>query len=197
MEGKGTIVLRFILIILSIILTYVSPLSAAQKGITDIDVSRSNNELLVTAAYEGGFTPEIKQEIINGVSRELFYYITLQRVMTNWIDEEKISKTIKYTLKYDILKKQFLVVKIIENSREERVFESYSEMIEWVSKIEKVSLTPINTLRTKHKYYVSIKAEIKAGELPFILRYLLFFIPYSEFSTGWVDSGEFMVKDLR
>ncbi len=189
--------MRFIFIILSIILTSVSPLSAKQQSITDINVSRSSNELLVTAAYEGGFTPEVKQEIINGVGRELFYYIVLQRVMPKWIDEEKISKTIKYTLKYDILKKQFLIVRIIGNSREERVFESYEEMKEWVSKIEKVSITPINNLRTTHKYYVSIKAEIKAGELPFLLRYLLFFIPYSEFSTGWVNSGEFMLKDLR
>lgn len=152
---------------------------------------------MVTAAYEGGFTPEIKQEIINGVARELFYYIVLQRVMPKWIDEEKISQTIKYTLKYDILKKQFLINRIIGNNREEHVFESYDEMIEWVSKIDRVSITPINTLRTTHKYYVSIKAEIKAGELPFLLRYLLFFIPYSEFSTGWVNSGEFMLKDLR
>lgn len=195
--SKGSVVLRFILIILSIILTSVSPLSAKQQSITDINVSRSNNELLVTAAYKGGFTPEIKQEIINGVGRELFYYIVLQRVMPKWIDEEKISQTIKYTLKYDILKKQFLIVRIIGNSREERVFESYNEMAEWVSRIDRVSIAPINTMRTNHKYYVSIKAEIKAGELPFILRYLLFFIPYSEFSTGWVNSGEFMLRDLR
>lgn len=195
--SKGTVVLRFILIILSIILTSVLPLSAAQQAITDIDVSRSNNELLVTAAYKGGFTPEIKQEIINGVGRELFYYIVLQRVMPKWIDEEKISKTIKYTLKYDILKKQFHTVRIIGNNREERVFESYNEMTEWVSKIDRVSITPINTLRMNHKYYVSIKAEIKAGELPFLLRYLLFFIPYSEFSTGWVNSGEFILKDVK
>lgn len=195
--SKGSVVSRYILIILAIILTSVSPLSAAQQSITDINISRSNNELLVTASYKGGFTPEIKQEIINGVGRELFYYIVLQRVMPKWIDEEKISQTIKYTLKYDILKKQFLIVRIIGNSREERVFESYNEMAEWVSKIDRVIITPINTLRTNHKYYVSIKAEIKAGELPFLLRYLLFFIPYSEFSTGWVNSGEFMLRDLR
>lgn len=195
--SKGTVVLKFILIILSIILTSVLQLSAAQQAITDIDVSRSNNELLVTAAYKGGFTPEIKQEIINGVGRELFYYIVLQRVIPKWIDEEKISKTIKYTLKYDILKKQFHTVRIIGNNREERVFESYNEMTEWVSKIDRVSITPINTLRMNHEYYVSIKAEIKAGELPFLLRYLLFFIPYSEFSTGWINSGEFILKDLR
>ena len=152
---------------------------------------------MVSAVYQGGFTAEIKNEIINGISREFFYYIVLHRVISNWLDAEKISMTIKYTVKYDALKNQFLVIKSTGGSREEQVFDSYDEMVGWVSRIERISLTPIKALSRNHKYYVSIKAEIKAGELPFLLRYLLFFIPYSEFSTAWADSGEFMVKDFK
>ncbi len=44
---------------------------------------------------------------------------------------------------------------------------------------------------------VEIKAEIKAGELPFVLRYLLFFIPYSEFNTEWAHSKEFTLRDFK
>lgn len=188
---------RSILIIIACILISVSTTIAALQGITDINISHSNNELLVTAAYKGGFTPEIKSEIINGVSRELFYYIVLHRVTPNWIDDERIAKTIKYTLKYDILKKQFLTTMSIGDIREEQVFDSYDEMVEWVSKIDRISLTPLNSMSRRNRYYVSIKAEIKAGELPFLLRYLLFFVPYSKFSTKWIHSGEFMLKDLR
>src|SRR3972149_12002867 len=57
------------------ILLGTSVVLAAPEGITDIAVTRDNNDLLVSALYQGGFTPEIRSEIINGVSREFFYYI--------------------------------------------------------------------------------------------------------------------------
>lgn len=171
--------------------------SAAQKGITDITFTHNNNDLLVSAVYREGFTPEIKKEIINGVSRDFFYYIVLHRVMPSWLDEEKVSKTIKYTVKYDILKNQFIVVKSEVPSKEEQVFDSYNEMVEWVSRIDRVSLAPLKILGRHHKYYISIKAEIKAGNFPFLLRYFLFFIPYSKFSTDWTHSRKFMLKDLK
>lgn len=188
---------RLISISLVCILAWTSTVLALDGGITDITVTHKNNELFVSALYRGGFTPEIKKEIINGISREFFYYIVLHRVMPNWLDEEKISKTIKYTVKYDILKNQFLVIRAIGSSREEQVFDSYDEMVEWVSRIDRISLAPLKTLSKNHKYYISIKAEIKAGKLPFLLRYLLFFIPYSEFGTEWAHSGEFMLKDFK
>ena len=178
------------------ILLGTSVVLAAPEGITDIAVTRDNNDLLVSALYKGGFTPEIKSEIINGVSREFFYYIVLHRVIPSWLDEEKASTTIRYSVKYDTLKKQFHVTRDIIGAKEEHVFDSYDEMVEWVSRIDKVRFIPLRTLSGKHRYYVSIKAEIKAGELPFLLRYPLFFIPYSEFSTEWAHSNEFMLRDF-
>ena len=188
---------RRISILIFCILLWTSVVFAAPEGITDIAVTRDNNDLLVSALYKGGFTPEIRSEISNGVSREFFYYIVLHRVIPKWLDQEKTSTTIRYSVKYDTLKKQFHVARDILGAKEEHVFDSYDEMVEWVSKIDKVRFVPLRTLRGNHRYYVSIKAEIKAGELPFLLRYPLFFIPYSEFSTEWAHSNEFMLKDFK
>ena len=187
---------RRISILIFCILLWTSVVFAAPEGITDIAVTRDNNDLLVSALYKGGFTPEIRSEISNGVSREFFYYIVLHRVIPKWLDQEKTSTTIRYSVKYDTLKKQFHVARDILGAKEEQVFDSYDEMVEWVSKIDKVRFIPLRTLRGNHRYYVSIKAEIKAGELPFLLRYPLFFIPYSEFSTEWAHSNEFMLRDF-
>src|SRR3989304_2733222 len=87
-------------------MVWISNGPAFSQGITDIIVTSNNNELMVSASYRGGFTPEIKKAIISGVSREFFYYIVLYTVMPNWMDEERISKTIRYAFKYDILKNQ-------------------------------------------------------------------------------------------
>ncbi|OGW15474.1 MAG: hypothetical protein A2035_02945 [Nitrospirae bacterium GWA2_42_11] len=188
---------RFLFIVIASVMVWISNGPAFSQGITDIIVTSNNNELMVSASYRGGFTPEIKKEIISGVSREFFYYIVLYKVMPNWMDEESMSKTIRYTVKYDILKNQFLVNKSIGDFKEEQVFDSYDDMVEWVSGIDKVNLAPVKILSKRHKYYVSVKAEIKSGELPFLLRYLLFFFPYSEFSTDWENSKTFMLKDLK
>jgi hypothetical protein len=189
---------RFLLgIFLLGIFLLASPASSASEGISDIVITQGNNKLVVSAQYKGGFTREIQKEIINGVSREFFYYIVLMKVMPNWLDEEKASKTIKYTVKYDILKNQFLVTKSAGEIKEEQIFDSYDEMVLWVSKIEKITLAPLKLLGKRDKYYVNIKAEMKGGELPFLLRYLLFFIPYSKLSTEWSHSRVFMLKDFK
>ncbi|MEK6560816.1 MAG: DUF4390 domain-containing protein [Nitrospirota bacterium] len=190
-------IFRVLAILATCVFLWTSAGVAATGRISDILITRGNNELLVSARLTGGFTPEIKKEIINGVSKEFFYYLVIKRVMSNWLDEEKISGTIKYSIKYDILKKQYLVTRETGDLSEEQIFDSYDSMVAWVSGVDRISITPLNLLNKRLQYYVSIKAEMKAGELPFLLRYLFFFVPYSRFSTEWYDSGIFMLKDLK
>ena len=190
-------IFRVLAILATCVFLWTSSGVAATGRISDILITRGNNELLVSARLTGGFTPEIKKEIINGVSKEFFYYLVIKRVMSNWLDAEKISGTIKYSIKYDILKKQYLVTRETGDLSEEQIFDSYDSMVAWVSGVDRISITPLNLLNKKLQYYVSIKAEMKAGELPFLLRYLFFFVPYSRFSTEWYDSGIFMLKDLK
>ncbi|OGW44417.1 MAG: hypothetical protein A2132_02930 [Nitrospirae bacterium RBG_16_43_11] len=190
-------IFRVLAILATCVFLWTSAGVAATGRISDILITRGNNELLVSARLTGGFTPEIKKEIINGVSKEFFYYLVIKRVMSNWLDAEKISGTIKYSIKYDILKKQYLVTRETGDLSEEQIFDSYDSMVAWVSGVDRISITPFNLLNKKLQYYVSIKAEMKAGELPFLLRYLFFFVPYSRFSTEWYDSVIFMLKDLK
>ncbi len=190
-------IFRSIAILATCIFLWTSAGLAAAESISDILITKGNNELLVSARLRGGFTPEIKREIINGVSKEFFYYMVIKRVMPNWLDEEKVSGTVSYLIKYDILKKQFLVTRTTAELTSEQIYDSYDSMVEDVSRINRISLTPLNALNNRSQYYVSIKAEMKAGKLPFLMRYLFFFVPYSRFSTEWYNSSVFMARDLK
>ena len=190
-------IFRSIAILATCIFLWPSAGLAAAESISDILITKGNNELLVSARLRGGFTPEIKREIINGVSKEFFYYMVIKRVMPNWLDEEKVSGTVSYLIKYDILKKQFLVTRTTAELTSEQIYDSYDSMVEDVSRINRLSLTPLNALNNRSQYYVSIKAEMKAGKLPFLMRYLFFFVPYSRFSTEWYNSSVFMARDLK
>ncbi len=190
-------IFRSIAILATCMFLWTSAGLAATESISDILITKGNNELLVSARLRGGFTPEIKREIINGVTKEFFYYIVIKRVMPNWLDEEKVSGTVRYLIKYDILKKQFLVTRTADDLTSEQIYDSYDSMVAELSQLDRANLTSLNALNNRAKYYVSIKAEMKAGELPFLLRYLFFFVPYSRFSTDWYNSSVFMSKDLK
>ena len=180
-------IFRVLAILATCVFLWTSAGVAATGRISDILIA-GNNELLVSARLRGGFTREIKQEIINGVSKEFFYYMVIKRVMPGWLDEEKVSGTVRYLIKYDILTQQFLVTRTAAGLVSEQIFDSYDNMIADISRIDRISLTPLNVLNNRSEYYVSIKAEMKAGKLSFPLRYLFFFVPYSRFSTEWYDS---------
>ena len=190
-------IFRFIAILATCMFLWTSAGLAASDSISDILVTKRNNELLVSARLRGGFTREIKQEIINGVSKEFFYYMVIKRVMPGWLDEEKVSGTVRYLIKYDILTQQFLVTRTTAGLISEHIYDSYDSMIADISQIDRISLSRLNVLNNRSEYYVSIKAEMKAGKLPFPLRYLFFFVPYSRFSTEWYNSKVFMSKDLK
>jgi hypothetical protein len=175
----------------------IAPVSADERGITHLEVAGKEGAIIVSAVLEGGFSQEIAQEIRQGVSREFFYYIVLHRVIPHWYDEEKRSKTLRYSVKYDFLKNQFRVNLRDGNESKEAVFDNYEEMKRWVSHLSAVSLAPVRALSGNHEYYVSVKAEMKAGELPVIVRYVMFFVPYSRFHTPWVTSRIFRVSDLK
>lgn len=190
-------IFRFIAILAACMFLWTSAGLAASDGISDILVAKRNNELLVSARLRGGFTREIKKEINSGVSKEFFYYMVIKRVMPGWLDEEKVSGTIRYLIKYDILTQQYLVKRTAAGLNSEHIFDSYDNMIADISRLDRISLTSLNVLNNRSEYYVSIKAEMKAGNLSFPLRYLFFFVPYSRFSTEWYNSKVFMLKDLK
>src|SRR3989304_9831391 len=161
-------IFRSIAILATCIFLWTSAGLAATESISDILITKGNNDLLVSARLTGGFTTEIKKEIINGVSKEFFYYLVIKRVMSNWLDEEKISGKKKYSIKYDILKKQYLVTRETGDLSEEQIFDSYDSMVAWVSGVDRISITPLNLLNKRLQYYVSIKAEMMAGEITFL-----------------------------
>ncbi|MBI5197111.1 MAG: DUF4390 domain-containing protein [Nitrospirae bacterium] len=174
-----------------------SPLQADGQGFTPINVSNRDGRIVVSTSLEGGFPPPIAEELKAGIPREFFYYTVLYRVIPRWYDEEKASKTVRFTVKYDLLKKQFRVIRDDGSEVSEKVFDTYAEMERWVSTLSDLSLSPVHLISKRHRYYVSVKTEMKAGEPPTILKYVLFFVPYSKFSTPWVQSPVFHAADLK
>ena len=151
----------------------------------------TNTEIRVSAELIRWMNPGLQKKIKRGIPKDLFYTILLKKRIPFWLDEEIHSETIRHTIKYDVLKRQYLITTGVGEKHSEVVIESYQKMIDLISKINNVKMTLSKRLRKRHIYYVSAKAEVKTSRLPFFLEYILFFIPVLELDTPWVNSAPF------
>ena len=162
---------------------------ATNERIADVAVEIEDGKILVTANLIRGFSQATEEDIKNGIPKDLFYYILLKKRQTLWFDEEILSQTVKYTVKYNLLKKQYLIFKRTGGQVQREVTDSFDGMSRLISTIKNVKIAEIKMLNSQDTYYISVKAEMKASKLPYYLDYLLFFIPFLEVDTPWASSG--------
>lgn len=164
----------------------------ADERISDLTVKTApQGEILVSARLLQAMRGNVVNDIQHGIPKDLFYYVLLMKRQAAWFDEELLSKTIKYTIQYDVLKKQYRVTIRHETGATNRIVENFQELVDLISKIDNVKIAEMKMLKPKETYYVSVKAQMKASRLPFYLKYLLFFIPVLELDTPWADSAPF------
>ncbi|MFY9270633.1 MAG: DUF4390 domain-containing protein [Candidatus Manganitrophaceae bacterium] len=145
-------------------------------------------EIVVSAELTNGFNNQIISDIQDGIPKDFYYYLLLKRKQKNWFDEEVLAKTIRYTVKYDLLKKKYTVVRKEGERTTESTVDNFEMMKRLVSKVDRVNLAPVHILKPRYRYYVSVKSQMKAVTRPFYLDYFLFFIPFLELDTPWADS---------
>ena len=180
---SGVILFSFVILFIPV------SVQASGERIANLVVQIKNSDILVSANLIRGFSQTTEEDIRNGIPKDLYYYILLTRHQPLWFDEEMLSKTIKYTVKYDLLKKQFVVTRRENSAVQQEILEDFVAMKRLISTINNVKITTIQALNDQDTYYVSIKAEMKAAKLPFYLDYFLFFIPFLEVDTPWAHSG--------
>lgn len=155
----------------------------------------NHNEVAVSAHLIGWYNRNIKEDLNNGIPKDLYYYILLKKRQPGWFDEEMVSKTIKHTIKYDVLKTQYSITTRMDGLTSQKTVETFEEMADLISRIDRVKITSTKSMRARNTYYISIKAEMRATNVPFYLEYILFFIPALELDTPWADSAPFYTLD--
>jgi hypothetical protein len=164
---------------------------AAGERIVNLNVSLKGGEITLSAELVKGFSRQVVQDLQNGIPKDFYFYFLLKRKQKGWFDEEIYAKTLRYTVKYDRLKNQFLVTRRDGVVVEEMVLENLEAAEGLISKINGVRMAPLSLLKPKGSYYISVKAQMKASKLPLYLDYFLFFIPFLELDTPWADSRTF------
>lgn len=181
----------FVLLMLMVGLFPFPLFAAGKERIQNVTAEVVGQQIVVTAELVRGFNKEIISDLQNGIPKDFYYYLVIKRKQKNWYDEEIFSKTIRYSVQYDTLKKQYRISETEGGKEVHQVLDDFESTQRRVSKIDRIKIAPVSLLNPRHRYYVSVKAQMKASKLPLYLDYFLFFIPFLELDTPWSDSGSF------
>jgi hypothetical protein len=168
--------------------------AAGKERIKNVTAEVVDEEIVVSAELVSGFNSEIIRDIQNGIPKDFYYYLLLKKKEKNWFDEEILSKTVRYTVKYDTLKKQYRVIQFEGEKATESLFDDFDRMKQQVSRVDRIRIGRAGLLKARHRYYVSVKSQMKASKLPLYVDYFLFFIPFLELDTPWSDSDSISLK---
>lgn len=160
----------------------------AAPRIQDVVVDIRDGSLFVSAKLGDGFQKKTVEDIHNGIPKDFYYYLVLHRKEKRWFDEELLSKTILFQVKYDTLKKTYKITQTSDHKSTETIVSEFKAMKDLVTQIKDLKLAPLQSLNRSDHLYVSLKSQMQGTKRPFFLDYFLFFIPFLEIDTPWVDS---------
>jgi len=157
---------------------------AQDATLTNIIVTNTRDDLLVYLTVEGAFREKMKKAILSGVPTTFSFFIQLNRVRNFWPDKEIVEIDITHTIKYNNLKKEFVITRSWENNQP-IVTKSFVEARKLMSEIDSLKAVPLNLLEKGSQYQIRAKAQLSKLTLPFYLHYVLFFVSLWDFETDW------------
>ena len=155
-----------------------------EATLTNITVSNTRDHLLLYLNLEGAFSEKLKKAILSGVPASFSFLAKLNSVRNLWLDRVIADITVTHTIKYDNLKKEFIVRRSWRNNEPE-VTKSFAEAQKWMTEVNSLKIIPLGLLEKGQQYQLGTKAEVSKQTLPFYLHYVLFFVSIWDIETDW------------
>jgi hypothetical protein len=174
--------IRAALLFFFTILAIICPATSVfPSEIAVISVKQVNSEIFVTTNLQ----PDQKfiDDLHNGLSKEIVFYIDLFRNWKFWPDEFVLGQKIVRVLQIDPIKREYIGTSIEGNVKTIKRFKDLDSIIVWAGIIADLRLTNVKVLEPDD-YYVKVTVESNFKKLPAVVGYLLFFVPSKEFSIS-------------
>jgi hypothetical protein len=172
------------LICAGLVLAMPARLQAQDAKLANIIVTNTRDNLLLYLTALDAFPPKIETAVHSGVPTTFSFYIKLHRVRGLWLDKKIKDITVSHTLKYNSLKKEYIVTRSWESGRSQTV-ESLDQAKKLMTEVDSLVIVPLKRLEKGQQYQISAKAELSKMTLPFYLHYILFFVSFWDVETDW------------
>nr|CBX29739.1 hypothetical protein N47_F14340 [uncultured Desulfobacterium sp.] len=152
--------------------------------LTNIAITRHNNQLLFKMNLDGAFTDDMKTAITSGIETSFTFYIKLYKINDLWFNDKLSEILLTNTIKYDNLKNVYIVSRSWKNG-EPVTTESFKNAQELMTRIDELKLVQLDKLEKNSHYRIETKAEVSKFTLPFYLHYVFAFVSLWDFETDW------------
>ena len=139
--------------------------------------------LKLSFSVKDAFTKDVEEAIKSGIPTSFTFVIKLYRKRTLWPDELIGSWRFTHTVRYDMLKEVYEVV-LTEKGITEKV-KDREKMRLLMATVRDMAVSPTPVLKEGEVYELRLKAKLYSVKLPFLLKYVLFFLKYWDVETGW------------
>jgi hypothetical protein len=150
----------------------------------NIIVTNTRDNLLLYLTAKDAFSPKIVKAIQSGVPATFTYYINLYLVRGFWFDKEIAELRVNHTMKYDSLKKEYVVTRSWDNNKP-IVVKSMAAAQKLMTEVDSLNVVPLSRLKRGQQYQIQAKAQLNKMTLPFYLHYVLFFVSFWDIETDW------------
>jgi len=176
---------RLILTILFIMGSWLCPAGSAAREaqIGDVLVARQPDRFTVFARVTNCFTSGMESAIMAGVPTTFTFLVDFYRERNFWPDKKIAAVVVRQTVKYDNVKKIFLVS--MDHNGNPTAFQDLEGAKRAMAELTAHIAIPRNVDRNRGTYYLLIKAKLDKVRLPLYMEYVFFFVSLWDFETDW------------
>ena len=166
-------------------LLFFLPLSseASEAKFTDLLITNNAGQVTIYARVINCFTPDIEAAILAGVPTTFTFLFDLYQKRSYWWDKKLTRRVIKHTIKYDNVKKNFLLAST--NRPEADTFPTLETAKRAMADLNAVVVCQVRSLERDKSYYLRMKAKLDQVRLPLHMESLFFFVSLWDFETDW------------
>ncbi len=157
---------------------------AEDAKILNMNVKNTRDNLLLYFELQNSFTKNIQKAVDSGVKISFTFPVQLYQKRWMWSDKNIVVTTLQHTLKYDAMKKEYVITRSW-NPEKTITVKTLDEAKKYMNHVDGFNLILLEQLEKGNLYQARAKAEQDRLSLPYYLKYILFFFSFWEFETDW------------
>lgn len=158
----------------------------SQVYVNDVRLSRgAADDLVLDFRVRQTMDQRVIDTLESGLAVRFTYWVKVQQPRRFLPDETLVDQQFERVLEKDNLADRYRLT--LEEGQPPREVADLAAAVELMSRVEGLSLLPVEVLETRRPLHLRIRARLQRFELPFRLHYVLPFISYFDVGTEWYD----------
>ena len=152
--------------------------------IKDIIITTSESDLLLFATVKNGFTPEMLNDVRDGIPVVFTFHMELIKTDGKWFNTTLVESAVTHTLSYDAASSTY---KVTLSGQDGKIVTTadLDHARQLMAELNGVKVIALTQLVPDAPYAIHFKVTLKKGSLPFGIHRLLPIAALWDFETDW------------